>query len=117
MFVKAAISKNVRRWIILAGISLSTYGFGMGNFNDVLLEQLADKGHGMVAYVDTIDETQRLFIDNLTKEHWTKCEANLPPYIYLATTFLYRVSEHCHFEGFKPLRENKFPKQIYSSGQ
>jgi Ca-activated chloride channel family protein len=51
---------------ISEGISLSTFGFGMGNFNDVLLEQLADKGNGMYAYIDNQDEAQRLFIDNLT---------------------------------------------------
>jgi Ca-activated chloride channel homolog len=48
------------------GITLTTVGFGMGNFNDVLMEQLADKGDGNYAYVDTLDEARRLFVDNLT---------------------------------------------------
>jgi len=30
-------------------INLSTFGFGMGNYNDVLMEQLADKGEGQYA--------------------------------------------------------------------
>ncbi len=47
-------------------ITLTTVGFGMGNFNDVLMEQLADKGDGSYAYVDDLDEAQRLFVDNLT---------------------------------------------------
>lgn len=51
---------------ISEGISLSTFGFGMGNFNDALLERLADKGNGMYAYVDTLDEAQRLFVENLS---------------------------------------------------
>lgn len=51
---------------IKEGITLNTYGFGMGNFNDVLLEKLADRGDGMYAYIDTIDEAYRLFVDNLT---------------------------------------------------
>jgi Ca-activated chloride channel family protein len=51
---------------IKEGITLNTYGFGMGNFNDALLEQLADHGDGMYAYIDTLDEAYRLFIDNLT---------------------------------------------------
>jgi Ca-activated chloride channel family protein len=38
----------------------------MGNFNDVLMEQLADNGDGSYAYVDNLDEAQRQFIDNLT---------------------------------------------------
>jgi Ca-activated chloride channel family protein len=38
----------------------------MGNFNDTLMEQLADNGNGNYAYVDNLDEAQRLFVDNLT---------------------------------------------------
>jgi Ca-activated chloride channel family protein len=48
------------------GITLTTVGFGMGNFNDTLLEQMADKGNGNYAYVDTLEEAQRLFVDKLT---------------------------------------------------
>ncbi len=43
------------------GITLTSVGFGMGNFNDVLMEQLADKGDGNYAYVDTLDEARKLF--------------------------------------------------------
>ncbi len=48
------------------GITLSTIGFGMGNYNDVLMEQLADKGNGNYAYVDTLGEARRVFVENLT---------------------------------------------------
>ena len=48
------------------GIQLLTIGVGLGNFNDVLLEQLADQGDGFYAYVDTEDEAERLFEDELT---------------------------------------------------
>ncbi|MEW5870221.1 MAG: von Willebrand factor type A domain-containing protein [Chloroflexota bacterium] len=48
------------------GITLTSVGFGMGNFNDVLMEQLADKGNGNYAYIDDLDEARRLFVDNLT---------------------------------------------------
>ncbi|MFW2333002.1 YfbK domain-containing protein [Ilumatobacter sp.] len=48
------------------GINLVTVGFGMGNFNDVTMEQLADRGDGFYAYVDTEDEAERLFEDELT---------------------------------------------------
>jgi Ca-activated chloride channel family protein len=47
-------------------ITLTTVGFGMSNYNDVLMEQLADKGNGFYAYVDDIQEARRLFIENLT---------------------------------------------------
>ena len=48
------------------GIQLVTVGYGMGNFNDTLMEQLADNGDGFYAYVDTEDEAERLFQDELT---------------------------------------------------
>jgi len=48
------------------GVTLSSLGFGMGNYNDVLLERLGDKGNGYYAYIDTIAEAKRLFEDNLT---------------------------------------------------
>lgn len=48
------------------GITLSSIGFGMGNYNDVLLEKLGDKGNGHYAYVDDIAEAKRIFVENLT---------------------------------------------------
>jgi Ca-activated chloride channel family protein len=48
------------------GIELTTVGFGMGNYNDVLMEQLADQGDGSYAYVDSLDESRRIFVENLT---------------------------------------------------
>ena len=47
------------------GIHLVTVGFGMGSYNDHLMEQLADRGDGFYAYVDTFDEARRLFVDDL----------------------------------------------------
>ncbi|MBN1124788.1 MAG: VWA domain-containing protein [Sedimentisphaerales bacterium] len=48
------------------GITLSALGFGMGNYNDILLEQLGDKGNGHYGYIDTLEEAQHLFGENLT---------------------------------------------------
>ncbi len=47
------------------GIDLLTVGVGFGSFNDVLLEQLADTANGQYRYIDTIDEADRVFRDNL----------------------------------------------------
>ncbi len=49
-----------------AGIELVSVGVGMGNYNDVLLEQLADQGDGFYAYVNALDEAERLFTEDLT---------------------------------------------------
>jgi len=59
------ILKQIKRYAEM-GITLTTVGFGMGNFNDVLMEKLGDKGNGHYAYVDDIAEARRIFMDNLT---------------------------------------------------
>ncbi len=48
------------------GISLSTLGFGTGNYNDQLMEQLADKGNGNYAYIDTLNEAQKVLVDEMS---------------------------------------------------
>jgi Ca-activated chloride channel family protein len=48
------------------GVTLTTIGFGMENYNDTLMEQLADNGNGFYAYVDDDDEARKLFIDEIT---------------------------------------------------
>jgi Ca-activated chloride channel family protein len=47
------------------GIALSTVGVGMANYNDVLLEKLAQMGDGNYAYIDDQAEAERLFTDRL----------------------------------------------------
>lgn len=49
-----------------SGIELISIGVGMGNYNDALLEQLADQGDGFYAYVNDLAEARRLFSQDLT---------------------------------------------------
>ncbi len=56
----SAIRDNGRR-----GIHLVTVGYGMGNYNDHLMEQLADQGDGFYEYVDTYEEARKLFVEDL----------------------------------------------------
>ena len=48
------------------GITLTTIGVGLGNFNDVLMEQLANNGDGNYVYIDSFDEAKVLFGNGLT---------------------------------------------------
>lgn len=48
-----------------AGIQLSSFGVGMGDYNDVLMEQLANQGDGTYAYIDTLEEAERILAANL----------------------------------------------------
>ncbi|MDM4771670.1 VWA domain-containing protein [Solimonas sp. SE-A11] len=45
------------------GVALTTLGFGGGNYNDRLMEQLADAGNGNHAYIDTLAEAQKALVD------------------------------------------------------
>jgi len=54
------IGKEARK-----GIELTTLGFGMGNYNDHLMEQLANQGDGRYAYLDTLDEARRVLVEEL----------------------------------------------------
>lgn len=60
-----AILNEINRYVE-EGITLTTVGFGMGNYNDVLLEQLANKGNGSYTYVNTLKEARRIFEEDLT---------------------------------------------------
>lgn len=46
------------------GVFLTVLGFGMGNLKDSTLEKLADKGNGHYAYIDTLAEARRVFVEN-----------------------------------------------------
>ncbi|MEO8223627.1 MAG: VWA domain-containing protein [Gammaproteobacteria bacterium] len=48
------------------GVSLTTLGFGTGNYNDNLLERLADAGNGNYAYIDTLNEGRKVLVDQLS---------------------------------------------------
>ncbi len=48
------------------GIFLSVLGFGMGNYKDSTLEQLADKGNGNYAYIDTLREARKVLVEEMS---------------------------------------------------
>lgn len=48
------------------GVFLSVLGFGMGNYNDALMQALAQNGNGAAAYIDTIGEARKSLVDEAT---------------------------------------------------
>lgn len=50
-----------------SGITLTTLGFGSGNINDELMEQLANKGDGNYFYVDSMAEAKKVLGEGLLK--------------------------------------------------
>jgi len=49
-----------------SGVTLTTLGFGGGNYNDHLAEQLADHGNGANYYIDSLQEAQKVLIDQMS---------------------------------------------------
>jgi Ca-activated chloride channel family protein len=47
------------------GITLSTVGFGSGNYKDVMMEQLADKGDGNYTYIDGEEHARKMFTEQV----------------------------------------------------
>jgi Ca-activated chloride channel family protein len=46
-----------------SGIFLSILGVGEGNYNDGLMQTLAQNGNGTAAYVDTLNEARKVLVD------------------------------------------------------
>ncbi|MFT4975569.1 MAG: Ca-activated chloride channel family protein [Myxococcota bacterium] len=47
------------------GITMSTVGLGMGNYRDTLMEQLANNGDGNNYYIDSRQQAQRVFVEEM----------------------------------------------------
>jgi Ca-activated chloride channel family protein len=49
-----------------SGVFLTVLGFGGGNYNDLLMQKLAQAGNGAAAYIDTMNEARKVFVDQLS---------------------------------------------------
>ncbi len=58
------ILDEIRAWTE-EGVTVSTVGFGMGNYRDRMMEQIADRGNGNYQYIDSELEMRRVFSTGL----------------------------------------------------
>ncbi len=49
------------------GIFLSILGFGMGNYNDAMMQTLAQNGNGVAAYIDTLNEARKVLVEEASR--------------------------------------------------
>ena len=49
-----------------SGVFLSVLGFGMGNYDDALMQRLAQHGNGNAAYIDSLNEARKALVDEAT---------------------------------------------------
>lgn len=54
-----------------SNVFLSVFGFGMGNYNDVTAETLADAGNGNYSYIDSLTEAKKVLVDEMTQTLFT----------------------------------------------
>jgi Ca-activated chloride channel family protein len=46
-----------------SGVFLSVLGFGQGNYNDAMMQTLAQNGNGNAAYIDSLNEARKVLVD------------------------------------------------------
>jgi Ca-activated chloride channel family protein len=68
------------------GIFLTVLGFGMGNYKDSRMEQMADKGNGNYAYIDNIMEAKKVLVNEISSTLFTiasdvKIQIEFNPYM------------------------------------
>ncbi|MDR2031273.1 MAG: VWA domain-containing protein [Azoarcus sp.] len=49
-----------------SGVSFTTLGFGTGNYNEHMMEQLADAGNGAYSYIDSLMEGEKVLVNEMT---------------------------------------------------
>lgn len=54
-----------------SGVFLSILGVGEGNYNDALMQSLAQNGNGTAAYVDTLNEARKVLVDEASSSLFT----------------------------------------------
>jgi Ca-activated chloride channel family protein len=53
------------------GIFLSVLGFGRGNYNDTMMQTLAQNGNGVAAYIDNLNEARKVLVDEASSTLFT----------------------------------------------
>ncbi len=66
------------------GVQLTVLGYGMGNYQDQMLEQLTNRGDGNYAYIDTLEEAQKVLVHQMggtlhTVAHDVKIQVEMNP--------------------------------------
>jgi Ca-activated chloride channel homolog len=64
--IEAIVKKNRE-----AGITLTTLGFGQGNYNEAMMEKVADIGNGNYSYIDSAIEAQKVLDEEMAATLFT----------------------------------------------
>ncbi|MFZ1367295.1 vWA domain-containing protein [Sphingorhabdus sp.] len=64
--IEAIVKKNRE-----AGVTLTTLGFGQGNYNEAMMERVADVGNGNYSYIDSAIEAQKVLDEEMAATIFT----------------------------------------------
>ncbi|TIX50615.1 vWA domain-containing protein [Alteraurantiacibacter aquimixticola] len=97
-----------------SGVTLTTLGFGTGNLNDAMMEQIADHGNGNYAYIDSAMEARKVLSEEMastlfTIAHDVKIQVEFNP----AKVSQYRL---IGYEN-RALREEDFDNDAVDAGE
>ena len=54
-----------------SGVFLTVLGFGEGNYNDVMMQKMAQAGNGVAAYIDSLAEARKVLVDEVASSLFT----------------------------------------------
>jgi Ca-activated chloride channel family protein len=54
-----------------SGVFLSVLGFGQGNYNDQMMQDLAQNGNGVAAYIDNLNEARKVLVQEASSTLFT----------------------------------------------
>ena len=107
--LKALIARSRK-----TGISLTTLGVGQGNYQEPVMQQLADVGDGNYAYLDSLDEARKVLLEQLSSTLNTVAAD-----VKLQMEFNPRVVKEWRLIGYekRALREEDFRNDRVDAGE
>ncbi|MEM1051755.1 MAG: VWA domain-containing protein [Pseudomonadota bacterium] len=96
------------------GITLTTLGFGTGNYNEALMEQIANHGNGNYAYIDSALEAKKVLGDEMSSTLFTIAKD-----VKIQVEFNPAVISQYRLVGYenRALREEDFDNDAVDAGE
>ena len=73
------------------GVFLTVLGFGQGNLNDGMMEQVADNGNGNYEYIDKLEQAKKVFVSEFGKFYTVAKDVKVQVEFNPATVEAYRL--------------------------
>jgi len=97
-----------------SGITLTTLGFGTGNYNEAMMEQIANHGNGNYAYIDSALEAKKVLGDEMSSTLFTIAKD-----VKIQVEFNPAVISQYRLVGYenRALREEDFDNDAVDAGE